>query len=203
MKRAGWFLAGALSTVAVQVVAAGVVLARAHGWSAREEPAGFERWIARRTRIAAIPGDAKTRANPVSNTQEVLADARAHWADHCAGCHANDGSGDTPMGKHMYPPAPDMRNAETQSLTDAELFWIIENGVRLTGMPAWGDSHGDGTDSWKLVHFIRRLPALTLEERKQMEKLNPKSPAELKEEEEEEKFLKGETQREPENHRHH
>ena len=57
----------------------------------------------------------------------------------------------------MYPPAPDMRRAETQQLTDGELFYIIQNGVRLTGMPAWGGSGGDVSahdeeDSWKLVH---------------------------------------------------
>ncbi|MEO7144714.1 MAG: c-type cytochrome [Bryobacteraceae bacterium] len=67
----------------------------------------------------------------------MLADARAHWADHCAACHANNGSGDTAMGKHTYPPTPDMRQAETQNLTDGELFYIIQNGSRLTRMPSW------------------------------------------------------------------
>jgi mono/diheme cytochrome c family protein len=176
MKKAGWSFLGAGSLIIVQVVAAGVVLPRAHGWSAREEPTSIERWIARRVRAAAIPADARNRPNPVPKLEELLAEARAHWADHCASCHANDGSGDTPMGKHMYPQAPDMRQADTQSLTDGELFYIIQNGVRLTGMPAWGGSDHDAEDSWKLVHFIRHLPRLTLEERKQMEKLNPKSP---------------------------
>ena len=204
MHKAAWFFLGAGSLLILEVIAAGAVLARAHGWSAREEPTSIERWIARRARAAAIPADAKTRANPVPKTDKVIVDARAHWADHCASCHANDGSGDTQMGKHMYPQAPDMRQAETQSLTDGELFYIIQNGVRLTGMPAWGgNSDHDTEDSWKLVDFIRHLPSLTFEERKQMEKLNPKSPEELKEEEEEERFLKGETSNEPEQHHHH
>jgi mono/diheme cytochrome c family protein len=203
MTRIGWFFLGIVSLIIVQAIAASVVMACAHGWSAREEPTSIERWIARRARAAAIPTDARNRPNAVPKSEEVSAEARAHWADHCASCHANDGSGDTPMGKHMYPQAPDMRQAATQSLTDGELFYIIQNGVRLTGMPAWGGSDKDAEDSWKLVHFIRHLPSLTLEERKQMEKLNPKNPEELKEEEEEEKFLKGETQIEPEQHHHH
>jgi hypothetical protein len=129
----------------------------------------------------------------VPNTPEVLADARAHWADHCATCHANDGSGDTFMGWHTYPPAPDMRLPATQRMTDGELFYIIQNGIRLTAMPAWGGgSEHDALDSWELVRFIRHLPNLTEGEKAQMEKLNHKSPAELKEEEEEERFLKGE-----------
>jgi mono/diheme cytochrome c family protein len=203
MKTVGWFLFGAISLFAIEALAASIVLARAHGWSARDEPTAIERWVARLARHAAIPAKAKAQENPVRNSPEILAEARAHWADHCASCHANDGSGDTVMGKRMYPPAPDMRAAATQNLSDGELFYIIQNGIRLTGMPAWGGgSDHDAEDSWKLVHFIRHLPDLTLEERKQMEKLNPKGPQELKEEEEEEKFLKGETTNEPQQHHH-
>jgi hypothetical protein len=105
----------------------------------------------------------------------------------------------------MYPPAPDMRQSATQNLSDGELFYIIQNGIRLTGMPAWGSgSEQDAADSWKLVLLVRHLPQLTLEERSEMEKLNPKGPAEWKEEEEEEKFLRGETTNEPQpqHHRH-
>jgi len=203
MKKAGWFLLGAISLLVVQALAAAVVLARARGLSAREEPLGIERWVARRVRAGALPSSARDQPNPVPKTQEILAEARAHWADHCASCHANDGSGDTTMGKHMYPPAPDMRAPDTQDLSDGELFYIIQNGIRLTGMPAWGGSDHDAEDSWKLVHFIRHLPKLTLEERREMEKLNPKGPDERKEEEEEEKFLKGEDGNAPQEHHHH
>ena len=109
------------------------------------------------------------------------------------------------MGKHMYPPAPDMRLPATQQMTDGELFYIIQNGIRLSGMPAWGGgSDHDAQDSWKLVYFIRQLPQLTVEEKKEMEKLNPKSPEELKEEADEEKFLKGEDSNDhPTEHHHH
>ena len=106
------------------------------------------------------------------------------------------------MGKHMYPPAPDMRQADTQNLTDGELFYIIQNGIRLTGMPSWGsDTSHDERDSWKLVHFIRHLPKLSAEEEKQMEAANPRSPDELKEEEEERNFLNGDQTNE--NAQHH
>jgi mono/diheme cytochrome c family protein len=203
MKRLGWFLLGAASLLAVQGLAAAIVLSQAHGWSAREEPTAVERWLARRARDAAFPAGVKNQANPAPNTQEVLTDARAHWADHCASCHGNDGSGDAGMGKHMYPPAPDMRTQATQNLSDGELFYIIQNGIRLTGMPSWSGSEHDAEDSWKLVRFIRRLPDLTLEDRKQMEALNPRGPEEWKEQEEEEKFLKGENTDAPQPHHHH
>src|SRR5438067_3586879 len=159
MRKTGWFLLGAFSLLVIQAVAAAIVLARAGGFSAREAPTGMERWLARAVRETSLPAAAKSRANPVSATPEVLTEARAHWADHCASCHGNDGSGDGLIGKHMYPPAPDMREPATQKLTDGELFYIIQNGIRLTGMPAWGESEHDAEDSWKLVHFIRHLPA--------------------------------------------
>src|SRR3954466_2862498 len=115
MRRFSWFLGGALSLLAVQVFIAGLVLARARGLSAREAPTAIEGWIARRARDAALPSQAKGRANPLPKRPESMADARAHWADHCTVCHANDGSGETTMGKHMYPPAPDMRKSDTQN----------------------------------------------------------------------------------------
>ena len=81
-----------------------------------------------------------------------------------------------------------MRLAQTQNLTDGELYYTIHNGIRLTGMPAWGTEERDD-DSWKLVLFIRHLPQLTPTEERAMEALNPKAPGEKQEELEEEQFL--------------
>jgi mono/diheme cytochrome c family protein len=204
MNRAGWFLLGAGSLFAIAFGAGAAFVLRSHGFSASEPPSDVERWIARKARSAAIPADDSGRVNPIPNSPDALAESRAHWADHCAVCHANDGSGDTPMGKRTDPPAPDMRLPATQGLTDGELFFIIENGIRLSGMPAWGGGPGHQQDSWKLVHFIRHLPQLTVEEKKEMGKLNPKSPDERKEEEEEERFLKGDdSNANPIEHHHH
>jgi mono/diheme cytochrome c family protein len=209
MNRARWFAFGAATMVAMLFAAGVLAFRQARGFSAHEPPTALESWLARHARTAAIPAEAKARANPIRESPEVLTEARAHWADHCASCHSNDGSGDAFMGRNLYPPAPDMRRPETQKMTDGELFYIIQNGVRLTGMPAWGEPGGgsghDEEDSWKLVHFIRHLPQLTFEEKKAMEKLNPKGPEDRKEEVEEERFLRGEDTdaSQPERHHHH
>ena len=162
------------------------------GISARTEPGRVETAVARTMRRLAIPQAARNRANPVTLTPDVLAEGMAHYADHCAACHANDGSGNTEMGRGLYPRAPDMRLQVTQNLSDGVLFYIIENGVRLTGMPAWSTGTPEGeAASWHLVHFIRRLPHLTDEEIARMEQLNPQSPEETRRKIDEERFLRG------------
>lgn len=182
----------ALVVLVMAGAATAVTLLVQHGFSARDQPTAIEAFVARRLRHLAVPRSARQARNPILATLDVLAEARAHFADHCASCHGNDGSGQTEMGQHLYPKAPDMRQADTQSLSDGELFYIIHNGVRLTGMPAWGDNPPEeDQDSWKLVHFIRHLPKLSPEELEAMKKLNPKSPQEMEEEQEEEKFLQG------------
>jgi mono/diheme cytochrome c family protein len=204
MRSLMWFMAGA-ATLAILLCGSGFLFlkTRAHGFSARAQPTVFETFAAETARALALPASAREEQNPVPISDEVIAEAAAHWADHCATCHGNDGSGQIPMSQQMYPPAPDMRKDSTQKKTDGELFYIIENGIRLSGMPAWGGSKAGEQASWKLVHFIRHLPHLSADEIGQMEKLNSKSPDEIRQEQEEEQFLNGETPAEaPKQHRH-
>jgi len=164
------------------------------GLSAHEEPSRVEAMLARTMRWLATPEATRLRRNPVQPTEAVVELALEHFAEHCAVCHANDGSGDTQIGRGLYPRVPDMRATETQSRSDGELFSVIEHGIRLTGMPAFGTGTPEGErDSWALVHFIRRLPTLSSEEIARMEGLNPKTPAQLKEEEEIRRFLEGDS----------
>jgi mono/diheme cytochrome c family protein len=168
------------------------------GISARAEPGRLEAAAARRLRAVALPREARARTNPEPQTAETLRFGLEHFADHCAVCHANDGSGDTAIGRGTYPRAPDMRQAATQDLADGELFYIIEHGVRFTGMPAWGtDTPAGEAASWHLVQFIRHLPKLTESELEEMRALNPRSAAEWREEEEMRRFLAGEGETPP------
>jgi cytochrome c553 len=181
---------GVVAVAILVAIAVGVSMLR-RGFSAHDEPSGVEVVMARAMRHWAVPSDLREMKNPVPLTPQVLADGRAHFADHCAGCHGNDGKG-AGMGSQMYPKAPDMTLRPTQSLSDGELFSIIENGVRLTGMPGFGSGTAESAyGSWGLVHFIRHLPNLTAEELAEMQKLNPKSPAEWQQMQEEEAFLAG------------
>jgi mono/diheme cytochrome c family protein len=182
-----------LGGLALVGAVAGVLVMAGRGFSTREQPSALEALLARTMRRLATPAAVRAARNPVVPTPEVLARARAHFADHCASCHGNDGRGQTKLGQNLYPKAPDMTAAATQSLTDGELFSIIENGIRLTGMAAFGSPEpDDDAETWELVHLIRHLPQLTPEEIAEMEELNPRSRAQLEEEDAIRRFLAGE-----------
>ena len=162
------------------------------GFSAKEEPNALEALLARQLRHLAIPIENRRLRNPLPLTQELLKEARAHFADHCAICHGNNGSGQTVIGLNVYPKTRDLRSLDIQGMSDGGLFFIIQNGIRFTGMPGWGT--GDpaiDSGSWQLVHFIRHLPSLTDEELEEMKGLNPKTRKELEEEALFDQFLEG------------
>ncbi len=202
MSRGNTVLLLALVVVALLIAATASLLH--NGLSSRAKPTFLEAMLARNARHMAIPAGARKQQNPIPASPDNLRDARRHFADHCTVCHGNEGTGDTPIGKGLYPKPPDLRAEDTQRLSDGELFWIIENGVRFTGMPAFGGSLGSEEDSWKLVRFIRHLPQLSTDERLEMERYNPKGPEDRAEENEEEDFLRGApVQQKPESPHHH
>jgi mono/diheme cytochrome c family protein len=186
-------------TIAVIALLFVVICAALVGWSviragvsARGTPSGIERIAANTARKLAVPSSYRRLHSPFPGSPEDIRAGMEHFADHCATCHANDGSGDTMFGKGMYPKPPDMRIAETQDKSDGELYYTIENGVRLSGMPAFGKEHDVGdTDTWRLVLFVRHLPKMTTQELQQMTQLNPKTEEERQEEKQEEEFLRG------------
>ena len=185
-----WTVA-ALVGLAALAIGASMVLA---GIGTRRPPGALETAVARTARHTLIPSAARRRTNPSTATPEIVREGMEHWADHCATCHANNGSGETEIGQALYPRAPDMRTSVTQNLSDGELFFIIENGVKLTGMPAWGNGTAEGEEStWHLVHFIRHLPKVSDSEIAEMEALNPRGPDAWRALEEEQKFLAGDT----------
>lgn len=127
------------------------------GLNARKKPSDLEYSIANRGLGISIPSAAKSLKNPLPSTPEIVAEGRRHFEDKCAICHAKNGSGETEISKGLSPPVPDLRAEHIQKLTDGELFYIVKNGVRFTGMPAWDV---DDEHNWHLVAFMRALPKL-------------------------------------------
>ena len=143
------------------VFAVGCALLIWRGFPATREPSPIERFVARTVRNLAIPRTARHERNPLQLSAHNLQTGREIFRARCANCHGVDGSGRTPVGRSLYPRVPDLTSRRTQSLSDGEIHYIIENGVQLTGMPAWGKPHQQSDDIWQLVIFIRSLQPLT------------------------------------------
>ena len=161
-----WKKLSLFATVVLVSVAVVAVLLTRRGFKATSEPSKFEKVLARMVRNYAIPSSQRNEENPFQATPEILEDARERFIARCSICHGSDGRGLTQVGQNLYPRVPDFLSDQTQKLTDGELHYIIENGVQLTGMPAWGSPHQETEDdSWKLVLFIRNLRPLTAGEK--------------------------------------
>ncbi|HLK36928.1 MAG TPA: c-type cytochrome, partial [Polyangiaceae bacterium] len=126
------------------------------GLRATAEPSALEAALARTVRNWAIPRAERRATNPLQPTAENIRAGRDAFLLRCAGCHGYDGRGLTPLGRNLYPRAPNLRDPGTQALSDGALHYIIENGVPLTGMAAWSNPH-QASNSWSLVLFIRSL----------------------------------------------
>lgn len=146
------------------------------GFSARDEPSALETFAARAARQLAVPPSSRKLTNPFPVTKPGLLEARFNWAQNCAMCHGASGDGQTEIGTHLYPKPPDLRAPATQRQTDGELYTTIQNGIRLTGMPAWGEPRDDDRDRWNLVALIRALPNFTPEDVAEIEQMLPRSP---------------------------
>lgn len=127
------------------------------GCTADKKPSTVETRLANMAKDVVIPIEAENRNNPLSPTEDALSEGKELYLQSCAICHGTDGHGRTELGRGMYPPAMDLTSPHVQHWSDAELFWIIQNGVRLTGMPSWKSSISE-LDTWKLVNFIHELP---------------------------------------------
>ncbi len=150
------------------------------GCTARKTPSKLETTLANAAKDVVIPIEAEQRKNPLPDSPQVIDAGRELYLGSCAMCHGEDGRGHTVLGRNMYPPAMDLNSPHVQAWNDAELFWIIQNGVRLTGMPSWASSINEA-DTWKLAHFIHALPQRNAQAAAAQvaQAVTEKSPAEL------------------------
>jgi mono/diheme cytochrome c family protein len=91
------------------------------------------------------------------DTKASVSTGSTHYSLDCSICHGTDGRAQTPLGQWMHPRAADLTSKQVQSFSDEELFWIIQNGIRFTGMPAFGKVE-TGDQIWNVVNYVRTLP---------------------------------------------
>ncbi|GAP65975.1 cytochrome c family protein [Mizugakiibacter sediminis] len=116
-----------------------------------------ERSIERRAEDVQVPSDL--------DDPKLLAEGAEHYDAMCTGCHLAPGMDETEIRAGLYPKPPKL--AEGSMGDPREAFWAIKHGIKLTAMPAWGQTHDDAK-IWAIVAFLRKLPTLTPEQYRQL-----------------------------------
>lgn len=136
----------------------GAVAASQFNLSALPEPGRAETYLATKAKRFLIRRASRGAiAPPPADLQASIEEGDKQFGTECGQCHGLDGRKATDAGRWMYPRAADLTSPEVQRHSDRELFWIVKNGVRLSGMPGFGRVESD-EHIWNLVHFVRTLP---------------------------------------------
>jgi len=134
-----------------------------------EDP-GPVRWLLVTTRESSIKSHAKTISAPELGSREQIEDGYRGFRDMCVICHTLPGQKASPVAQGLNPEPPDLAD-EADHMSAAELFWVTKNGIRMTGMPAWGPTHDD-QELWDVIAFIKAMPELSEADYRSLEQLS-------------------------------
>lgn len=158
------FLLGVVVGVGlVALGAAAVVYTGSFNTAATVPPSRLEKRIASFALDRSVARRAPARTNPLPANAETLREGLREYRSHCLVCHGAPGVDPGDIGQGLNPGAPDLSLPRVQARTDGEIFWLTSEGIRMTGMPAFGATQ-DEEEIWHMVAFVRHLPELTDEE---------------------------------------
>lgn len=126
------------------------------------------RWLLVTVRNRSIDRRAAGIEVPSLTDPGLVEEGFEHYHEMCVGCHLAPGLGSSEIRSGLNPQPPLLAQVVPHS-SPARLFWVIKNGVKMSGMPAWGASHSDQM-IWAMVAFLERLPNMTPAEYQAMEK---------------------------------
>ena len=153
------FLAGIVFTLIVLMAGGYWYMKKGYvNFNADQEPSFLDKHLG----MAAVDASTDRRApdvkNPVSPTEENLVAGAQLYLNHCAGCHGVPSNRESQFSKSFYPPAPGFFS-DMPDMADNQNFYIIEHGIRWTGMPGWNQTLSDG-QVWQLVTFLANMEKL-------------------------------------------
>lgn len=162
------FLSGVVfGILLVAAGAAAILYTGSFNTSAEKPPGRMEKKIATFALNKSVERRAPNRKNPLPATPENLRGGLAHFRENCVICHGAPGVDPGEIGQGLNPGAPDLTLPRVQARTDGQLYWLVDEGIKMTGMPAFGPTH-DENEIWQIVAFLRHLPEITPEETAQL-----------------------------------
>jgi mono/diheme cytochrome c family protein len=144
-----------------------IILSGAFNVAAIEPDSAVTEWIFHTTMRRSVAMRSSGVVAPRSFADEQVRDGFEEFNAMCVGCHGAPGRMRSAAGKGLRPRAPDLARA-ARTWGNGNLFWIVKNGIKMTGMPAFGTTHDDQT-IWNIVAFVRQLPDMTSEQYQQLE----------------------------------
>lgn len=153
------FLGGVFSTLAILFAAAAILAGTGRvNFQADQQPSGLETKFAMSAVDASTERHAAKMTNPIQPTEENLLAGARLYRDNCAGCHGDPANQETALGHSFYPPVPQFMK-DAADMPENENFYIIQHGIRWTGMPAWKSTLNDN-QIWQLVTFLSHMDKL-------------------------------------------
>jgi len=143
-----------------------VIFMGGYNVAATSPHSGLMKWILHTTMQHSVSARASSVHAPAQFTEEQVQEGSLEFGEMCAGCHAAPGKERGEIGKGLNPSPPNLAEVGS-SWSSAELFWILKNGIKMSGMPAFGPTHSDAR-LWSIVAFVMQLPKLTPDDYKKM-----------------------------------
>jgi len=155
------FAAIGVLAVVVAVIAAGFFFGGFYSVAGTAEDPTIVHWALVQVRTASINRQAKdTPPANIADLATVQAGARRYAELGCTNCHGGPGVTWAKFSEGLHPDPPDLKDV-VNNRTPAELFWVIKNGINMTGMPSFALAGAKDDELWQTVAFLKKLPAVS------------------------------------------
>lgn len=154
------FVGGIVGTLLVAIaVWLTVVYTGAYNVAASDQHADTVRWTLDTTMRRSVASRAGGVELPDDPSGELVAEGAGHYAESCAHCHGAPGQEPAEWSRGMRPEPPHLTEAAAE-WSPEEIHWIVSNGIKMSGMPAFGSQHAP-EEILALTAFVSALPGLT------------------------------------------
>jgi mono/diheme cytochrome c family protein len=134
--------------------------------SASEQDPGPVAWVLEHVREASIDRHATDQPpRSLDDAAMVRAGAHAFATRGCVSCHGGPGADWAKFSEGMNPGPPDLKDVAGE-LAPSEMFWVVKNGIRMTGMPSFGAVGVPDQEIWSIVAFVKKLPSVSADDYK-------------------------------------
>lgn len=163
-RKTGVTVAAALVVFVLLLAGLGLIYinAGAYNVAATDPHLGAVYWVLNTTQVQSVRSHAEELREPLPSDSSALQSGFHHFEEMCVTCHGAPGVSPSEIGKGLNPEPPELSEM-VERYSPGELYWIVKNGLKMTGMPAFGPTHSE-EELRGIVAFLQRLPELTPEE---------------------------------------